>query len=143
MMREIQIHLNDLLDALGRSGTKADLEQTARDLSKIADKQPPWTYRYMLSVLNGSLQPSKSLNHAMRAMALSIDGVPELYAKAEPVTVYAPPGAIKEGALLLSASRVCANPFCNIHFVPRVPWQHYHNDDCRREAYRQFGSLDQ
>lgn len=97
----------------------------ARRLSKIARKQPAWTWRYIESVAKGTIQASVKLQQAIDLLAASLDGArPEINGM-QAVQVFAWPGTVKENAIILSPSRPCADPACRINFVPVVPNQKY------------------
>lgn len=96
----------------------AQYEELAGELSRIADTTFSW--RYILSVLNDTVRPSKAFNQALRAHILSLDGVPELYAKSVPVQVRSSNADI-EGAFVMGKSKIC--PTCANKFVPNVPWR--------------------
>jgi hypothetical protein len=119
--------LRDLLTLLGTILTHADHKDLYTDmadrLSKIAGKTPAWGWRYVQSVASGTVEPSKKFTKAVDALAVTFDGVPVLFAKSSPVTVYAETGTIVEGSLVVAGSCRCANPTCTVTFVPNVPWR--------------------
>lgn len=133
-MKQIQITLNQIIEAQGRSQSVSDLETTAADLSRIVGKSPPWSARYLRSVINGTLEPSRKLSKAVQILGATLDDTPQLLANVEPVTIYAPPGSIRPGAVILGKSKPCYNPTCPVYFVPVVPWQKYCTKDCRSKA---------
>lgn len=126
---QVQIDLISLLDALRPSlngrGHVNFYEEVARRLSLIVDKTPAWGWRYIQGVEKGSIDPGRKMARAITALAASLDGMPAFVADTEPVQVYARPGAIRPGSVVLGASRTCANPGCTISFVPNVPWRRY------------------
>lgn len=132
--------LLDILNAKGRNSTKIDLEQMALELSSIAGKSPPWSFRYLLSVLkpNGKVAASKKLLDAMQALALHLDDIPLAIASSKPVQVLARPEAVRPGSVILGSSRPCINPYCKIHFVP---WQNAHDPKCRPSYLKKIGLL--
>jgi len=135
--------LIEVLDALDRSQSVEDLKQTALDLSAIAGKDPPWSHRYLISVLNpnGSVKASKALAHAIRAMALQLDDTPAVLSVAEPIELHARPGTVRPGAVVLAPSRPCINPYCPVHFVPPHPLQTACNPKCRPSYLKRIGKL--
>jgi hypothetical protein len=115
-----------LLDANLHPGTHRELcADMARRLSQIAHKRPAWGWRYVQSVASGTVQPSRRFAAAVDVLAVSFDGVPVVAANAAPITVYAEAGTIREGALVMGRSVMCANPGCSTQFVPNVPWRRY------------------
>jgi hypothetical protein len=128
--------LHSLFEALrpswGKNGEVAFYDQLAKRLSQIARKNKPWGWRYVQSVDHGTLghPPSRRFIRAAEVLAAEVDGLPAFIAETEPITIHARPGSVHPNAILLSESKLCANPTCTIHFIPRVPWQKY----CPRHA---------
>jgi hypothetical protein len=100
-------------------------EDIARRLSTIADKEPMWSWRYVQSVVSGTVQASKKFAHAVEIMAVTMDDTSVTFAKSEPVNVYAEEGTIAPGSFVMGASMHCATPTCKVVFVPVVPWGKY------------------
>jgi len=122
--KETLIQLLTLLDAiLEYKSNKERYGDLAGRLSKIANKEPAWGWRYVQSVVSGTVEPSKKFSNAVDVLAVSFDGIPVPFAKSSPVTVYAETGTIQEGAFVMLPSQVCANPACTVTFVPNVPWR--------------------
>ncbi len=128
----LQTLLETLKPALGGQGRVAFYEQVATRLSAVVDKQPSWGWRYVRSVEAGTVKPSRKFTRAVLGLGATLDGVPAPVADARPVQVYARPGTIRPGSLILSASTTCARPACTLSFVPRVPWQKYCCPNCRK-----------
>jgi hypothetical protein len=95
----------------------------AEKLSRVIHKDPPWTWRYVQGVHKGTIEPSRVFGRAVMLLGLAIDEVPLLIVDTEAVQVYAKPGDVKAGSIVMTPSVVCANPACNIQFVPNVPWR--------------------
>jgi len=113
-----------LLDTVLKHADHKDLyTDMAGRLSTIAHKEPAWSWRYVQSVASGTVAPSKKFSKAVDALAVTFDGIPVPFARSSPVTVYAETGTIADGALVMGASRRCANPSCTVTFVPNVPWR--------------------
>lgn len=123
----------DLIDRLGLAPYRDHL---AAQLSDIAGHRPPWTGRYVQSVVAGTLAPSAAFALAVDAFGASLDDVPTLVSYTVQVQVFARPGALLPGSIVLSQSCACAWPGCRTIFVPRVPWQKYCNADLHRQAER-------
>lgn len=132
---EISQALNALLEALHPAvnglGHVALYKEIAKRLSVIAQKQPPWGWRYIQGVEKGTIAPSQKLTRAVFTLGATLDGVPALVADTEPVQVYARPGAVRPGSIILGESKTCARPGCPVSFIPKVPWQKYCCSDCR------------
>lgn len=102
-------------------------------LSELADKSPAWSWRYMRSVLSGSVGVSRDLSRAILQLAALFDGVPLQQVQAVSVTVVVLPGVIVEaGALALVSSRRCDYVACRKPFIPRSTRQRFHTEECRR-----------
>jgi hypothetical protein len=116
-----------LRSSWGNHGEVSFYEELATRLSRIARKEKPWGWRYVQSVDHDTLghPPSKRFLRAVEVLAAEADGLPAFVADTEAVTVYARPGSVHPNAIIMAESKLCANPICNIHFVPRVPWQKY------------------
>lgn len=112
-------------------------EDLSRRLSDIAHKDPPWGWRYMQGVSVGKIDPSGKLTRAIQAFAASLDGLRAEIGYAKAVTVYAAPGMVKPGSLVLAASRPCHYIRCPIWFIPRTPNQKYHHPDCKAAYQRE------
>lgn len=123
----------DLLERLGPGPYHLHL---AEQLSAIAGISKPWTGRYVQSVAAGTLAPSSTFALAVDAYGASMDGMPTLVAYTVTVQVFARPGAVIPGSIVLSESKPCKWPGCTTVFVPRVPWQIYCNADLHRQAER-------
>ncbi len=129
----VRSSLGELLRYFGYDPAAATVEEKqaiADRLSAIAKKARPWTWRYVQSVLAGSIEPSPAFATAVNTLGASLDGVPLEVATSRRVQVLAM-GQVKPGSLVLADSRACANPACPIEFVPRTPNQRYHSAACR------------
>lgn len=108
-----------------------DLQDVANRLSFIAKKTPPWGWKYLRNILSGKLEGSPKLYSAIMRLGAVIDDTPFDIARSVPVEVMAI-GIVKPGSLIFSDSRICANPGCNISFIPRVPNQICHSLECTK-----------
>lgn len=108
-----------------QNGKVALYNHLAYQLSEIAGRSPPWTWRYVQGVLAGTLSPSPAFAQAVFALQMAIQKVPPITADLELVQVYARPGTVQPGALVVAESRPCACPTCPIYFVPVSPEQIY------------------
>ena len=129
----------DLLEELIRSfGHYPDvipyqeLQVIADRMSQVARKEKrPWTWRYLRSVLSGTVEPSQLLVDTMMKLGALVDGAPVEAVQGERVTILAL-GHVAAGAVVLADSIPCGNPACRVVFVPRVPWQKCHSGECAR-----------
>ena len=67
--------LAELLIERGLTQKSRDLEQLGRYLAFLVGRKVPYRHRYLLSVLNGTLKPSKKLTGViLEALAAEVDG---------------------------------------------------------------------
>ena len=106
-------------------------DMLALKLSRIAQKSPPWSWRYPHSVYHGSLEPSKKFVSAILALGMAIDEVPStMILYAVETRVYTRPGSVQDGSVVLGSSKPCKRPGCPVSIVPNVPWRDYCSDEC-------------
>jgi len=115
-------------------GSQVFHQMIADKLSDLAEKHPPWSHRYIVSVITGKVNPSQAMIWAIKALGYMLDDGHPFIAKATPINVMAY-GDVKPGSLILGDSRPCAYAACVAHFVPRVPWQRFCSKDCRSKNY--------
>lgn len=108
-----------------QNGKVALYNHLAYQLSEIAGRSPPWTWRYVQGVLVGTLSPSPAFAQAVLALQMATQKVSSIHANLELVQVYVRPGTVQPGALVVAESRPCACPTCPISFVPVSPEQIY------------------
>ena len=123
---------------IGIGGRVVVLEELAKRLSVIAHKTPPWSWRYIQGILTGSIVPSAKITRAILALGATMDGMPAIVAKTEAIQVFAEPGRVKSGSIILASSRMCARPACPISYVPVVPRQKYCCRECARKARQEI-----
>ena len=114
----VRSQISMLLKELG--GEKR-YKRLADDLSKVAKKHPPWSRRYILSVHNGTVGPSKALERAAFELGLFYDGL-ELIAGAYEVMVRSHDESIA-GSYVMGSVRIC--PRCSARFVPSITWRRF------------------
>lgn len=108
-----------------QNGKVALYNHLAYQLSEIAGRSPPWTWRYVQGVLAGTLSPSPAFAQAVFALQVATQKRPFTHVGLELVQIYARPGTVQPGALVMAESRPCARPTCSICFVPEFPEQIY------------------
>ena len=116
--------LTSLLDALGRSHSRKDLEWTAGYLSRLVGRKKAWSSNYLLGCLKGhkGLIPSRFLKSAvLAALAIVVDGSHPVVAASEIVTVLAPEGRLVNGLLVSGEMMACSVPGCPVAFIPNHP----------------------
>lgn len=134
-----QSTLQAILDALKPSYAgrpKKELYQAIADrLGDIAGEQ--WRWRYVQGVLSDNgVKPGVEFARSVDVLfAVMINKTSPLIAKAVKVEVYAQPGTLHPGAIILASSIPCANPACTVHFVPKTPGQKYCQPSCRKHAW--------
>ena len=135
-VEDVRNNLSQLVAIFGEPKKVETYRDLANRLSVVARKFPQWSWRYVQSVHNGTIEPSAGFSRAVEILAAEVDGLPAFVAETEPVTVHARPGAVHPDAIVIGESKACANPSCNIHFIPRVPWQKY-CPRCRKKKERE------
>ena len=122
MSDNVRTLIDELCHGLGVEPGRAAFERLAADLSRLASKEKPWGHRYVTSVYNGKIAPSKALAAALDAAGPFYDGV-GLVASAEAVTVYSHNPETISGSLIMGSATVC--PRCGSRFVGNVSWRKY------------------
>lgn len=112
-------------------GTKRFFELLAQKLSAVVRREKAWSWRYVQSVHAGSLEPSQIFGQAVQALGAALDDTPIGAAWTEAVRVFAPPGMVREGAVVLMPAKPCRGPGCRLWIVGRAA---YCSDECRRKA---------
>lgn len=102
----------------------------AAKLSALVGREPAWTARYPQSVLSGTISPSPEFARAVKGLGALLDDMPAILASAVRITIFAQPGTIREGSLVLGQSKVCARAGCRVMFVPNVPWRKFCSTEC-------------
>jgi hypothetical protein len=134
-MDEIQAGLETIVESLGGipEGRAVEFwEELAHKLARIVGQDPAWSWRYPQGVLKGTIKPSKLFVSAVYALGAAIDEVPTSVVYTVQVRVYAKPGTVEEGSVILGASKPCKRPGCKVRIVPSVPWRKYCSDECKR-----------
>lgn len=135
-LREIFVSLSYDPDNL----TVENKTDVANRLSQMVNKEEPWGWRYIHNVLGDKIRASRELVDAINRLGASIDGAPDVLAKASRVNVLAV-GVVQPGSLILADSRRCKNPSCGLWFVPTAHNQRYHSLDCKRAWEREYKRL--
>ena len=112
----------------------------ANRLSQMVNREEPWGWRYIHNVLGDKIKASREMVDAIMRLGASIDGMPDVLAKATQVQCLAV-GDVRPGALILADSRRCGNPACRIWFVPTASHQKYHCHACKRAWEKEFKRL--
>lgn len=130
----ISYALGEILAALGLPATMRSFETLAGDLSRLAQKSPPWTKKYIHSVYHRRIEPSPLLARTIEALAQRTDGTPAGVAGSVWVKVLAQPD-VPAGVLIPATAKVvkCARPGCPVWFVRVHPRQVYHDRECGRK----------
>ena len=112
--------------------SKNNLVDLAARLSDIAHKSPPWSWRYLNSILKGhkGFKMTAELDKALLIMGAVIDGQHILEARAHPVMVYSQNGNVQEGSIILGRSFHCKH--CQRLCVGKVPNQKFCCEECRK-----------
>lgn len=105
------------------NGKVAMYKDLAYRLSESVGHTPPWTWRYVQGVLAGTLSPSPTFARSVLALKIAVEKTPSTQTDLELVQVFARPGTVQPGAIVLAESRSCANPSCTVCFIPLYPEQ--------------------
>lgn len=132
--------LRDISCGLGYDPAMLTVEQKtdiAERLSKMVNRGEVWGWRYVHNVLAGKMPASREMQDAIMRLGASLDGTPDILAKAKPVQCLAL-GDVRAGALILTDSRRCKNPACGLSFIPTARHQAYHDITCKRAWEREI-----
>lgn len=122
------------LDVPKRPGSKPEkmnnLRELATTLSKIANREKPWTHRYLNSLLNGDsgFRVTSELDTALRVLTAKLDSSNPLEARLVEITVFSVNGHVQPTSIILGQSKRCKG--CHALIVPKVPWQLYCGKEC-------------
>jgi len=103
-----------LLDELGKKQNRKDLTWLGIQMGRMTN-HPPFSYKYLHSVLKGTLDAGWPLKHAIEMSFLRQDGVHLLKIEAKEQTIYSEQEI--DGLIVLGTVKTCANPDCYIQFV--------------------------
>jgi hypothetical protein len=124
--------LREIMAEMRLAATMAGFETLARDLSRLAKKEPAWTKKYIHSVYHERIEPSPLLARTIEALAQTVDGTPAGVAGSVWVRVLASPDMVEGTLIPAGAKRVkCARPGCPVWFVRTHPRMVYHDAECR------------
>jgi hypothetical protein len=114
---------------LSGPGRLSSLEELARALSKIAGKEPPWTARYLNSIILGhkGFSVTAELSQAIQVYAARLDEAHPLQALLVEITAYSINGRVRPGSIITGESKRCD---CGVLFVPHHPRQKYCCAEC-------------
>lgn len=120
--------------------TRNNLIDLAERLSKIAHKEPPWTWRYLNSILKGhkGFKMTKELDEAVVQLGMVLDGQSIIQAKLRPIQAYSVNGNTPDGVVILADVIRCYNPNCQLLFTKRSGNQKYCCDGCRKKHYKEI-----
>ncbi|MCB0207695.1 MAG: hypothetical protein KDJ52_00105 [Anaerolineae bacterium] len=120
----------------GNPGKMKNLDELAATLSKIAQRDKPWTARYLNALLLGhkGFSITEELELALYTLAGRLDDQPPLQARARPIQVLTINGVLP-GSIVLGHTKRCAG--CQIPIVPTVPWQKYCCPECRAKTRKE------
>lgn len=125
---EVLAQYADLVEhflAMKNGSMVAFYTRLAEKLSAAIGRPQPWGWRYIQGVHAGKIKPSHDFARAVSILAAAADGLPAEIARLVKVDIWAEPGAVQHGAIVMGESRVCATPGCNRVFVPNTPRRKY------------------
>lgn len=107
--------LSFLIKILGYSGKKPELTRVGKTLALISGRELPYSYKYVHSVLNGSLEAGQIFHRAVGAWIYTLSGHPAGLVGLETIEAYG--RSEWSGSQLGGVVRHCANPECNQKFL--------------------------
>lgn len=135
---DIAEQLKMIMEALGLADTKADITRLASELSRHAGQDPPWTYKYLHSILRGHLDGSQALRQAIMTMGQALDGAPQGIAGGYVIrVVVSPADHVPSGVYIPAGAQVrkCKRPGCPVWFLKDHPFREYHDPSCRPDQW--------
>lgn len=136
LLKSIYFDLYGPLDVPKRPGAKpvkmANLRELADKLSKIANREKPWTHRYLSSLLSGDkgFSISPELERAIHILENRLDGQPEIQARSRQITVFTVNG-IEPDSVVFGHTTYC---YCHLPVVFNHPSRKYCFEECRERA---------
>ncbi len=129
--------LNVYQTIYGESITMANLNELAATLSQIAQRDRPWTGKYLHSLLKGyaGFTATDKLIETLTIFQRQLAGEDEVMAHATKATVLAI-HPLSAQTVILGKAQYCATPGCLVQFVPTHPRQKYHSKPCARRGRR-------
>ena len=128
--------LNDIYEVLYADSGNSKMDNV-RDLTRRLNTiaKADWTYRYVNSVLTGSLEPGKDFVRAMEILASLLDGQSPVQARLRgPIAIYSTNGLKDDDIIIANLSRHrCDYPGCGLEFVG---WstRKYCSPECKAKA---------
>lgn len=132
-IQQIRDGLGEIMEYFGgipEEGKVKFWDDLAAKLSRIVGKNKPWTWRYPKQVYEGQTGPSELFASAVYAMGAAIDEVPTAVVYTVQVRVFAKPGTVEDGSVILGQSKPCKRPGCRVRIVPNVPWRDFCSKEC-------------
>lgn len=114
---------------LSAPGRLESLSELAAALSRIAGKEPPWTARYLNSVILGhkGFSVTAEMRQAIEVYAARLDDAHPLQALLVEITAYSVGDRVAPGSIITGQSVRCD---CGLLFVPHHPRQKYCSRQC-------------
>ncbi len=104
-----------LLAELGKTAVRRDLTWLGAELAKCVDRQRPFSYSYLHSILRDTLEPGAPLRTALFRMMVVVDGTPRFQVKAKTQRIYAINNL--DGCIAHGERHTCEKQDCVIEFV--------------------------
>lgn len=138
-MQDYTSLLSDLYeDIYGLEIKMANLDELATELSELVGRSRPWTGKFLHSLIKGypGFSANGQLAEALIILSSHRDGVDDVQARAKEAKVLTVHQLPTDTVILGEAQR-CANPGCQVIFVPTHPRQKYHSKTCAAQSQRQ------
>lgn len=131
---DLPTQIRMILAQSGLKEEKRDLTHLVNEISRIAGKTPPWSYKYLDNIIKGRWEGSARFRVAIQAFANRMDGAKGGIAGAYVVQVMvSDPNQLPSGVYIPSgaAVRKCKRPHCPVWFLRDNPGREYHEPGCR------------
>lgn len=118
--------------------TKNNLEDLALILSKISNRELPWTWRYLSGLTKEykNFSASKDLIRALQILANRLDDQSPLQSRVIGEISVLHTNGVDPGSIILGSTVRCA--YCQVRFVPRSATRKNNNRYCCKEHERLF-----
>lgn len=129
LLKDLYEALYGPLDGPGKMKNLADM---ADSLSRIVNRERPWTNRYLNSLIKGNegFTITEELERAIHILSAREDGQPEVQARSRAITVFTVNGIEPESIVFGHTTRC----YCQLRVVFNHPNRKYCFEECRQRA---------
>ena len=118
--------------AIDGPGKMKNLADMADSLSRIVNRERPWTNRYLNSLIKGNegFAVTEELERAIYILTARMDGQSEAQARSREIMVFSTNG-IEPGSIVFGHTTRC---YCQLPVVFNHPSRKYCFEECRQRA---------